>query len=170
MSESVGIGAIGKNPAIDRINHINGADVKNYASSQMRQSLVMQDVPYDAFFGESTYKRAEQINFAGAGWKGEDYGNKDSRQGGREQNERKQQERFRMEGGIRFGRPNLYENTNRLGKTIGEMDRGEISIQPKATGNPYRSYGRTDSDLQPVGRAVTGRAGKAGDFGNTEKY
>ena len=30
MSESVKIGGIGKNPAIDRINSLNSIDIKNY--------------------------------------------------------------------------------------------------------------------------------------------
>jgi len=31
MSESVKIGGIGKNPAIDKINNLNSIDIKNYA-------------------------------------------------------------------------------------------------------------------------------------------
>lgn len=31
MSESIKIGGIGKNPAIDKINNLNSIDVKNYA-------------------------------------------------------------------------------------------------------------------------------------------
>lgn len=39
MSESVKVGGIGKNPAIDKINRLNGIDVKNYAVNRMEQLL-----------------------------------------------------------------------------------------------------------------------------------
>lgn len=39
MSESVKIGGIGKNPAIDKINRLNGIDVQNYAVNRMEQLL-----------------------------------------------------------------------------------------------------------------------------------
>lgn len=43
MSESVKIGGIGKNPAIDKINSLNSIDVKNYAVNKMEQLLLSAD-------------------------------------------------------------------------------------------------------------------------------
>lgn len=40
MSESVKIGGIGKNPAIDKINQMNAIDVKNYAAKRMEELIL----------------------------------------------------------------------------------------------------------------------------------
>lgn len=51
MSESVKTGAVGKNPAIDKINKLNAIDIKNYAVSKMEGLLLTGkegiDVPVD---------------------------------------------------------------------------------------------------------------------------
>lgn len=39
MSESVRTGGIGKNPAIDRINSLNAADIRNQAVRRMEELL-----------------------------------------------------------------------------------------------------------------------------------
>lgn len=40
MSESVKVGGIGKNPAIDKINQMNAIDVKNYAAKRMEELIL----------------------------------------------------------------------------------------------------------------------------------
>lgn len=65
MSESVKIGGIGKNPAIDKINRLNGIDVQNYAVNRMEQLLASgksstnraytKDVPID--FSKAVWRR-----------------------------------------------------------------------------------------------------------------
>ena len=40
MSESVKIGGIGKNPAIDKVNRLNAIDVKGYAAKKMEEILL----------------------------------------------------------------------------------------------------------------------------------
>ena len=44
MSESVKIGGIGKNPAIDKINNLNSIDIKNYAVKKMEELLIRTNV------------------------------------------------------------------------------------------------------------------------------
>ena len=51
MSESVKIGGIGKNPAIDRINSLNSIDIKNYAVKKNGTTFSKKQI------------KLEQINF-----------------------------------------------------------------------------------------------------------
>ena len=60
MSESVKIGGIGKNPAIDKINRLNSTDVKNYVVNKMEQLLL------------GDYTDTAPIDFSRADWKGEE--------------------------------------------------------------------------------------------------
>ena len=62
MSESVKIGGIGKNPAIDKIGSIGETDVKNSVVRKMEQELLVRDVPVKEFFGEKAYEKAMKIN------------------------------------------------------------------------------------------------------------
>lgn len=62
MSESVKIGGIGKNPAIDKISSIGETDVKNSAVRKMEQEFLVRDVPVKEFFGEKAYEKAKKIN------------------------------------------------------------------------------------------------------------
>ena len=43
MSESVKIGGIGKNPAIDQIQQLNAIDVGSYAAKRMQELLVQPE-------------------------------------------------------------------------------------------------------------------------------
>lgn len=65
MSESVKIGGIGKNPAIDKINRLNGIDVKNYAVNRMEQLLGMGDSTKNR-----AYTRDVPLDFSKAAWRG----------------------------------------------------------------------------------------------------
>lgn len=62
MSESVKIGGIGKNPAIDKINSLNAIDIKNYAVNKMEETLLNPKPD------EATYGRAVPIDFRKANW------------------------------------------------------------------------------------------------------
>ena len=65
MSESVKVGAIGKNPAIDKINRLNGIDVKNYAVDRMEQ-LLERGISSK----NRTYTKDVPIDFSKAAWRG----------------------------------------------------------------------------------------------------
>lgn len=65
MSESVKIGGIGKNSAIDRINQLNAADIKKQAVKRMEQLLLEPELPQTR-----KYHRAVPIDFNSADWKG----------------------------------------------------------------------------------------------------
>lgn len=65
MSESVKIGGIGKNPAIDKINRLNGIDVKSYAVDRMEQLLISGDS-----FMDRMYTKDVPIDFSKASWRG----------------------------------------------------------------------------------------------------
>lgn len=65
MSESVKIGGIGKNPAIDKINRLNGIDVKNYAANRMEQLLETGTSSKNG-----SYTKEVPIDFSKAVWRG----------------------------------------------------------------------------------------------------
>lgn len=65
MSESVKIGGIGKNPAIDKINRLNGIDVKNYAVNRMEQFLET-----GISYKNRAYTKNVPIDFSKAVWRG----------------------------------------------------------------------------------------------------
>lgn len=62
MSESVKIGGIGKNPAIDKINRLNAVDIKKYAVEKMEE-LLLTSKPE-----EQVYGRKVPIDFSRAVW------------------------------------------------------------------------------------------------------
>lgn len=65
MSESVKIGGIGKNPAIDKINIMNSEDIKNSAKKKMEQFLLTEESAQS-----EVYTRQVPIDFSKANWKG----------------------------------------------------------------------------------------------------
>lgn len=71
MSESVRIGGIGKNPAIDKINRLNSIDIKNYAVNKMEQLLTEGESVEDIM-----RIREVPINFDKVNWEREANGNK----------------------------------------------------------------------------------------------
>lgn len=64
MSESVKIGGIRKNPAIDRINNMNSTEVKKSAKKKMEQLLLAEEVVQS-----ETFTRPVPIDFSKAQWK-----------------------------------------------------------------------------------------------------
>lgn len=66
MSESVKIGGIGKNPAIDRINSLNSIDIKNYAVKKMEQLLAKTDkIGTDKFYTKPVSVKLNEIKKKG---------------------------------------------------------------------------------------------------------
>lgn len=65
MSESVKVGGIGKNPAIDKINDLSSMDVKNIAKRRMEQLILTEESAYS-----DVYKRQIPLDFSKANWKG----------------------------------------------------------------------------------------------------
>ena len=78
MSESVRTGGIGKNPAIDRINSLNAADIRNQAVRRMEELLLVTDTA-----GDGRYTRTVPIDFSAADWKGTAAERKKERTNGR---------------------------------------------------------------------------------------
>ena len=64
MSESVKIGGIGKNPAIDKINNLKSIDIKNYAVKKMEELLIRTNVDGLA------YGKKVPIDFTKVDWEG----------------------------------------------------------------------------------------------------
>lgn len=140
MSESVRIGGIGKNPAIDKINSLNSMDVKNYAVNKMEQLLLTGDVSQT-----KTYMREVPIDFDKADWKGEIYGNKCGK--------------VTMAGNKLPGGTDLFEASPKLEKGTGRNDNRKISIQFDSAGNFFGSGQGRDNHIQFAGKATAGRAG-----------
>lgn len=69
MSESVKIGGIGKNPAIDKINSLNSIDIKNYAVKKMEEMLITKNPD------ETAYGKRVPIDFTKVNWEGDKDGN-----------------------------------------------------------------------------------------------
>lgn len=66
MSESVKIGGIGKNPAIDRMNSLNSIDIKNYAVKKMEQLLAKTDkIGTDKFYTKPVSVKLSKIKKKG---------------------------------------------------------------------------------------------------------
>lgn len=70
MSESVKIGGIGKNPAIDKINQLNAADVKRYATEKMAELLLTVEKENEE------NGRKVPIDFSRADWEGKRNGSR----------------------------------------------------------------------------------------------
>lgn len=62
MSESVKIGGIGKNPAIDKINKLNAVDIRKYAVEKMEKLLLTSEPE------EQIYGRKVPIDFSKVVW------------------------------------------------------------------------------------------------------
>lgn len=68
MSESVRVGGIGKNPAIDKINKLNAIDVKNYAVKKMEDLLLVEKAD------KLNSIKQISIDLSGADWEGKGHG------------------------------------------------------------------------------------------------
>ena len=64
MSESVKIGGIGKNPAIDQIQQLNAIDVGSYAAKRMQEFLVQPE-----YLEKEEKINSMTIDFTKVNWK-----------------------------------------------------------------------------------------------------
>lgn len=126
MSESVRIGGVGKNPAIDRINSLNAADIKKCAVKKMEQLLLESDTAQPGM-----YAKAVPIDFSKVDWKGRS----------------KEKAEIRKE--------NLYGNSNTRGWMAGAgMSAGANPYRtPTRVGTPDR---RNVKEEIPVRHAAAG--------------
>lgn len=149
MSESVKIGGIGKNPAIDKINSLNAMDVKNQAVRRMEQVLL------GGTAAESReYTREVPVDFVNADWKGERNGDG----------------KKRRKGDSHTGGEVAFGISGRAREDAGGSSAEKISIRQDTTGD-ILGCGRTqDFYMQHFGKALTGRTGISGTDGNTEDH
>ena len=73
MSESVKIGGIGKNPAIDKINSLNGIDIGNFAANRMKQIVFSGNFDSNIVHGKRIPLNLDKVNWeekAGGGEQG----------------------------------------------------------------------------------------------------
>lgn len=68
MSESVRVGGIEKNPAIDKINKLNAIDVKNYAAKRMEDLLLVENAD------KLNSIKQISIDLSGADWEEKGHG------------------------------------------------------------------------------------------------
>ena len=149
MSESVKIGGVGKNPAIDKINSLNAMDIKNYAANKMEQLLLAEGRDHKA-----AYTKKVAIDFSRVDWEGGANGRKLSR--------------VMPTGNKLLRRANISGSAERLDKSIGRNNRKEIPLQYKATGNIYESRGGQNIHTQHVGQAIAGKSGLLSNTGDTK--
>lgn len=149
MSESVKIGGVGKNPAIDKINSLNAVDIKNYAVSKMEQLLLTQD-----FSENKELRKMVPIDFDKADWKGET-------------NDVKYERRQMAESKL-LREPIVSEYSKRLETTFGRVDTEKVSIQMEAAGDICQFGGIRNINIQSFGKAVTGEPDLLSNLGDTK--
>lgn len=149
MSESVRIGGIGKNPAIDKINSLNAIDIKNYASDKMKQVVLSGHSGSD-----TVHRKTVPISLDKVDWEGKTHG--------------REQGTARMARSQLPGRQDASEDTGRLQETLRRSGGNEISRQSQTTGNIHQSGGKQDLYLQFAGQALAGAAGLSGSSGDAE--
>lgn len=149
MSESVKIGGIGKNPAIDKINSLNGIDIVNFAANRMKQMVL------GGYSDSGTpQKRQVPLHLENMDWEGE--------AGGREQ------KTIGMAGNKLSGRQDTPKTAGGLREVVRRSDGGEISHHARPSGGIYQSGGESNLYVQSVGQALAGAAGISGHQGDTE--
>lgn len=157
MSESVKIGGIGKNPAIDRINSLNAADIKKQAVKRMEQLLLVTDAAEGG-----RYTKTVPIDFSGADWKGT---------AGTERKEERtdgsRKGRNWMAGISLSEWEAAYQAPGGLGNTGGGSAGGEIPVQYETAGNIRGLPGGQDLHAQQAGETAAGEAGIPGSEGDT---
>lgn len=149
MSESVKIGGIGKNPAIDKINSLNTIDIKNYAAGKMNQ-IILSGRPG----GGIAHVRDIPVSFEQVDWEGK------SSDG--------VQRTSRMAGSKLSGGQDTAKTSGKLYEAVGRSVNGEVSRQSQTAGNIYQSGRKQDYYIQLAGQAFTGDAGISGNKGDAE--
>ena len=149
MSESVKIGGIGKNPAIDKINSLNTMDIKNYAAKKMEQLMLTEDRSHNA-----AYTKKVSIDFSKADWKGGSNGGK--------------RNKATSAGNKLLKQTGMPTVSKRLEKSIGRNNSKEISLQLKTAGNIYESGGGQNIHTQRVGQAIARKPDLFSNTGDTK--
>lgn len=149
MSESVKIGGIGKNPAIDKINSLNAMDIKNYAAKKMEQLLLTEDRSHNA-----AYTKKVSIDFSKADWKGGANGRKRSK--------------VIPAGNKLLRRADVLKVPGRLEQSIGRSYSKEIPLQFNTAGNIYEPGGGQNLHTQRIGQAIAGKADLFSNTGDTK--
>lgn len=149
MSESVKIGGIGKNPAIDKINSLNAIDIKNYASDRMKQVVLSGHSGSD-----TAHRKTVPISLNKVDWEGKTHG--------------REQGTVRMAVSQLSGRQDVSEDTGRLQETLKRSGGSEVSHYSQTTGNIHQSGRKQDSYFQLAGQALAGAAGLSGSSGDAE--
>lgn len=116
MSESVKIGGIGKNPAVDKINSLQAIDIKSHAVRRMTEA-VQGGKPH----GSAAYRKEIPVSLERIDWEKEAYG--------------REQESRRMAGSGLSGRQVTAEDSGRVWQAVGRMDGSAFSGWPRTTGS-----------------------------------
>ena len=116
MSESVKIGGIGKNPAIDKINSLNGIDIRNFATNRMKQTVFSEDFDSSIAYGKRILLNLDQVD-----WEGKASGGEKRATG--------------MAGNKLSGRKDVSKASRELYATVGRSDGGEVSNHSQTTGS-----------------------------------
>lgn len=149
MSESVKIGGIGKNPAIDKINSLNGIDIGNFAANRMKQMVL------GGHSDSGTAQRRQiPLHLENMDWEGKASGG--------------EQETNRVAGNKLSGRQDTPKAAGGLQEAIRRSDGVEISHNARPSGGLYRSGGESNLYVQSVGQALAGAEGISGHQGDTE--
>lgn len=149
MSESVKIGGIGKNPAIDKINSLNGIDIGKFAANRMKQMVL------GGYSDSSTpQKRQVPLHLENMDWEGE--------AGGREQ------KTIGMAGNKLSGRQDMPKAAEGLQEVVRRSDGGEISHNARPSRGIYQSGGESNLYVQSVGQILARAAGISGHLGDQE--
>lgn len=149
MSESVKIGGIGKNPAIDKINSLNAMDIKNYAAKKMEQLLLTEGRSHNA-----AYTKKVSIDFSKADWKGGANGRKRSK--------------VIPAGNKLLRRADVLKVPGRLEQSIGRSYSKEIPLQFNTAGNIYEPGGGQNLHTQRIGQAIAGKPDLFSNTGDTK--
>lgn len=149
MSESVKIGGIGKNPAIDKINSLNGIDIGNFAANRMKQMVL------GGHSDSGTAQRRQiPLHLENMDWEGKASGG--------------EQETTKMAGNKLSGRQDTPKAAGGLREILKRSDGVEISHNARPSGGLYRSGGEQNLHVQLIGQALAGVAGLSGHLGDQE--
>ncbi len=116
MSESVKVGGIGKNPAIEKVHRLAGKGMKNIIVKKMEEHMLRE-------YSDSFKKYVVPINLKKGDWKGIAHGNK--------------QERYQLAKNYLPEWEDLLKYTEILEKARSENNRKMVSLLSKTPGNIY---------------------------------
>ncbi len=149
MSESVRIGGIGKNPAIDKINSLNAIDIKNFARNRMLQIVLSGDYDSSIVYGKRIPLHLDQVE-----WEEQAIGG--------------EQRTGRMAGNKLPGGQNASKASGKLYEAVRGNGGGEVPGQTQTTGDIQHAGRGQNPYIQFAGQALAGGAGISGDHRDAE--